>query len=77
MKTISKLLLLIAVVIFASCEGPMGPAGYDGQDGYNILGTVFETTGTFSEANQYTLYYAFPNCIMLSQTIFRYTMAMP
>ncbi len=67
MKTISKLLLFIAVIIFSSCEGPMGPAGYDGldgqdgQDGINILGTVFEVTGTFNEANQYTLYYAFPN----------------
>jgi hypothetical protein len=61
MKTISKLLLILTVIVFAGCEGDTGPMGPPGEDGYNILGTVFETTGTFNEANQYTLSYVFPD----------------
>ena len=65
MKTITSIILLFAVVILTSCEGEQGRPGYDGVDGVDgidgEIGSVFQTTGTFSSANDYTLYYAFPN----------------
>lgn len=62
--------LLIAFVfsfpfIFSSCEGPAGPPGYDGMDGVdglngvNIVGQVYDITGDFTTANNYSLYSVF------------------
>jgi hypothetical protein len=61
MKTITGLLLILTLIFAASCEGPMGPPGIDGIDGDNLLGTVIEIEGDFTPANDYLLYYAFPN----------------
>ncbi len=61
MKTISKLLLLLSIAVFASCEGPSGPRGLPGEDGVNILGTTFEIEGSFTSSNDYLLYYEFPS----------------
>lgn len=60
MKTIIATLLFTAAVIFTSCEGPMGPPGFDGVDGVNILGQVIEIQGDFTPGNDYALYYEFP-----------------
>lgn len=68
-----KLLLapIIAIALFA-CEGPAGPPGFDGldgldgldgQDGVNILGQVVEIEGTFSNDNDYSLFFEFPQDI--------------
>ncbi len=73
MKKMSLFFSAIAVLFMISCEGPAGPPGppgydgfdgldgLDGQDGINILGTVFEIEGSFTPANEYTLFYEFPN----------------
>ena len=58
MKTITSLLLALTFIIMVSCEGPTGPPGNDGD---NLLGTVIEIEGSFTPANGYLLYYAFPN----------------
>ena len=59
MKTFKTLTLILAsFFIVTSCEGPMGPPGMDGD---TLLGSVFEIEGDFTAANQYQLYYDFPN----------------
>jgi hypothetical protein len=72
MKKIAFIFSTLAIVFMISCEGPAGPPGppgfdgldgLDGQDGINILGTVFEIEGTFSAANEYTLFYEFPSTV--------------
>jgi len=72
MKKILTLFALAVSVLFVSCEGPVGPPGppgfdglngLNGQDGVNILGTVLEIEGTFSAANDYALFYEFPNTV--------------
>lgn len=62
MKTIKTLVLLLTTLfIVSSCEGPMGPPGIPGEDGDSILGSVFEIEGDFKAANDYQLYFDFPN----------------
>ena len=64
MKTITKLILALTVIAMVACEGPSGPPGYDGKDGkdgVDMLGTVIEIEGDFTPANDYLLYYSFPN----------------
>ena len=58
MKKITSILLLFTAILISSCEGPMGPAG---QDGDALIGTIFEMEGDFSAANNYELYFNFPN----------------
>ncbi|WP_297094311.1 hypothetical protein [uncultured Draconibacterium sp.] len=58
-RKISAVLLIIAATIFASCEGPMGPPGVPGEDGYNFIGTTFEFTGDFTAANNYQMVFNF------------------
>lgn len=58
MKTIKTVLLAISfALIITSCEGPMGPPGQDGDD---LLGSIFEFEGDFLASNNYKLYYDFP-----------------
>ena len=61
MKTLSRILMILTIALLSACEGEQGPAGVPGEDGYNILGTVFEIEGTFSSSNDYLLYYQFPS----------------
>ncbi|NNJ88114.1 MAG: collagen-like protein [Eudoraea sp.] len=69
MKKMSLFFSAVAVLFMISCEGPAGPPGppgfdgLDGLDGINILGTVFEIQDSFTPANEYTLFYDFPNTI--------------
>lgn len=58
-KLTSILLIAAAALIFGACEGPVGPPGADGEDGYNFLGTTFEFTGDFTNANGYQLLFNF------------------
>ena len=48
MKKISLLLSFITV-LFISCEGDQGPAGFDGTDG--LIGSIFEAEITFNSGN--------------------------
>ncbi|WP_319482706.1 hypothetical protein [uncultured Draconibacterium sp.] len=58
-RKISAFLLIVVAGIFASCEGPVGPPGIPGEDGYNFVGTTFEFTGDFTPANDYQLVFNF------------------
>lgn len=60
-KKISAFLLIVVAGIFASCEGPVGPPGIPGEDGYNFVGTTFEFTGDFTPANSYQMALNFEN----------------
>lgn len=53
--------MILTIALLSACEGEQGPPGVPGEDGYNILGTVFEIEGTFSNSNDYLLYYSFPS----------------
>jgi len=59
MRKLSNFFLLATALLVAACEGPAGPAGYDGEDGYNFLGTTFEFTGDFTANNDYQLIFNF------------------
>jgi hypothetical protein len=58
MKKLTTMILVFASVIIMSCEGPMGPPGEDGTD---LLGTIFELEGDFQPSNNYELFFDFPN----------------
>lgn len=77
MKTITRILLVVSLAVFAACEGPVGPPGppgldgedgLDGQPGEETGAYLFELEGTFSEANDYTLEYLFPNDFEVLET---------
>jgi hypothetical protein len=59
LRKISAFLILTVAAVLASCEGPMGPPGIPGEDGYNFVGTTFEFTGDFTPANDYQLVFNF------------------
>lgn len=63
MKTIAGSLLILALFIFAGCEGPAGPPGQDGFDGLDGIdaetGDAVQVYGDFTPQNNYLLYYAF------------------
>lgn len=69
MKKITTALLFTIALVFVSCEGPEGPPGppgFDGQDGLdgvNILGSVLEIEGDFTPANDYSIFYEFPQTV--------------
>ncbi len=71
MKTITSLFLILALAVFSSCEGPTGPAGLDGEngkDGTSLLGSVFQVDGSFTTANKFTLFSAFPSNLKVNDT---------
>lgn len=77
-KLLTQLSVLFVAVILAQCTGPvgpMGPAGLDGlpgprgpqgpqgDPGVNILGKVFEIEGNLNNANNYRLFFEFPQTV--------------
>lgn len=77
MKKTTILLSSIMAFFFMACEGPQGPPGFDGldgrdgidgQDGINILGKVIDIQGTFDAANDYSIFYEFPQTIEVFET---------
>ena len=63
MKTITGIILVFTLAALASCEGIPGPPGEDGLDGESFIGSVFEIEGDFTSANDYSLFFEFPNTI--------------
>ncbi|PIF06070.1 MAG: hypothetical protein CSA36_03470 [Draconibacterium sp.] len=61
MKTLKTILLVVAVIIFTACEGPMGPEGAPGLNGKSFLGSVFEVEGDFTANNNYAFSFDFPS----------------
>jgi hypothetical protein len=69
MKRILLSLSLLATAFLLSCQGPQGPEGPEGlpgpqgpqgEAGVNILGQVFDITGTFNTDNDFRIYFEFP-----------------
>ena len=72
MKKVLLSLSLLATAFLLSCQGPQGPEGLEGlpgpqgpqgpkgDPGVNILGQVFDITGTFNTDNDYRIYFEFP-----------------
>jgi hypothetical protein len=61
MKTITCIILALAMAFFTSCEGVPGPPGEDGLDGDSFIGAVFEIEGDFTPANYFRLHFTFPD----------------
>lgn len=62
MKYIAITLSIIASLFFASCEkeGPQGPAGFDGEDGAELLTQIYEIAGVdFNASNNFRYFEAF------------------
>ncbi|KAF0235673.1 MAG: hypothetical protein FD181_3340 [Prolixibacteraceae bacterium] len=57
MKKLATMILLFVSAFILSCEGPMGPPGEDGDD---MLGTIFELEGDFKASDNYELFFDFP-----------------
>ncbi len=68
MKRITVFFLILTVIVFTSCEGPMGPPGLPGEDGNTLLGTIFEMDGDFKASNNYELYFDFPSSFKIYDT---------
>lgn len=60
MKTITWMILLLAITLLPACQGNPGE---DGLDGDSILGAAFEIEGDFTPTNEWMLYFEFPNTI--------------
>ncbi len=73
MKKILTLFAVIGLVAFSSCEGPEGPPG---QDGYNIVGAVYENVApnyyNFTQSNNYAVTFNFPTPIYDSDVVLVY-----
>ena len=74
MKTITGILFVFALAVLTSCVGEPGPPGLDGEDGDSFIGSVFEIEGDFTAANEYSLFFEFPNTIEVfeSDVVFVY-----
>lgn len=72
MKTINRILLILTIALFSACIGEEGPMGPPGEDGVNIVGSVYEIQGTFSQANDYSLYYEFPDNLVEGDVVMVY-----
>ncbi len=74
MKTMKAMILMAAMALLTACVGEPGLDGYDGldgingKDGVNILGSAFEIEGDFTAANEYSLYFKFPNTIKVMES---------
>ena len=71
MKTFAPLLIILLALSFSSCKGPRGFPGLDGRpgaDGESFLGTIFEIEGDFTQANEYSFRFEFPNSFKMYDT---------
>ncbi|MFD1604858.1 hypothetical protein ACFSJW_05965 [Flavobacterium artemisiae] len=73
MKKILTLFAVVGLIVFSSCEGPEGPPG---QDGVNIVGTVYENTSSnyynFTAQNNYKVRFNFPQRLFDSDVVLVY-----
>jgi hypothetical protein len=72
MKTINRILLILTIALFSACQGEEGPMGPPGEDGTNILGSVYEIKGSFGPSNNYSLYYKFPKKLVDGDVVIVY-----
>ncbi|WP_372638546.1 hypothetical protein [Fodinibius sp.] len=60
--------LLLAVLFFISCEGPMGPPGEPGPAGDDFIGQAFEVEAYFNDSNDYSEVFEIPGNIEMYET---------
>lgn len=64
MKKIMLMFVLLSSAFFYGCEGPAGPIGPEGQPGApGPESIVFDIQGNLNAANEYSLYYEFPQSV--------------
>ncbi len=71
MKTLTGIILIFAVALLSSCEGPMGPRGPEGPEGApgdSFIGNIFEIEDDFTPDNNYQLYFEFPSSVTIYDT---------
>ena len=77
MKKINTFFTALLVVFLVACEGPAGPPGFDGLDGLdgrdgldgvNVTGHIIDIEGTFSPANEFAIFFEFPQTIEVFDT---------
>lgn len=68
MKTLTGILLLLAMAFLPACEGEPGPPGMDGMNGESFLGSVFRIDGDFTSENNYSLYFKFPQSLTVYES---------
>jgi hypothetical protein len=77
-KLLAMSLSLLGILFFQACEGPAGLDGlngFDGLDGVNVAGTTYEVEIDFTEANNYSDIFDFPNTISLSSVVLVYRLS--
>jgi hypothetical protein len=74
-KLLAISLSLLGILFFPACEGPAGINGLDGIDGLNVTGTTYEVEIDFTEANNYSDIFDFPNTISLSSVVLIYRLS--
>lgn len=75
MNKLTALFALVGLLVFQACtgpEGPMGPQGPEGLPGVDILGTTYEVEIDFTEANDFTDVFNFPNRLEESDAVLVY-----
>jgi hypothetical protein len=65
MRTITGIVLILAMALLPACEGEPGPPGMDGE---SFLGSVFEIEGDFTSENNYSLYFEFPQSLTVYES---------
>lgn len=61
-----KITVLLSILFLVSCQGEPGPVGPEGPPG--PVGQAFEVEGSFSEGNDFSQIFAFPNNIEVLQS---------
>jgi hypothetical protein len=69
MKRLLATFGIASIFAFQACEGPEGPMGPEGEPGINILGTTYEVEIDFTESNDYTDLFEFPEDIVESDAV--------
>lgn len=75
MKKIFSILILIGIVAFQACEGPIGPEGPQGpqgEPGVVIVGTTYEVDLDFTAENDYYGLFDFPEDLVDSDAVLVY-----
>ena len=60
MKTIKLILMVPILALFTACIFESTVPVHDGNDGDDLIGSVFEVEGDFTPSNDWSLYFQFP-----------------
>ncbi|HEY6141954.1 MAG TPA: hypothetical protein VIV55_00815 [Flavobacterium sp.] len=74
MKKILTLFAVVGLMMFSSCEGPQGPPGIPGQDGF-LAGVVEITNVSFTTTNEFTTLKVFSGPIYPTDMVLVYRLS--